>query len=67
MRGNSAQFSGPDLRRSIKIDLNLFALEPAKLLQNGDQFHFVVYGVQAQAQLGDQVMSIDQVRHDNLN
>ena len=62
------KFSGPGLTgwRTIEEDFHLFLFHSAKFLQDGDQFHLVVDRVQAQPQLGDEIMSVDQIRHIQL-
>ena len=49
--------------RAVKKDLQLAVLHSAELLQDGDQFHFIVDRIQAQAELGNEVMSIDEIGH----
>lgn len=66
--GHGAQLPGPGLihGRAIEEDFHLFLFPPAKFLQNRDQFHFIIDGVQAQSHLGDKVMSVDQIGHIQL-
>ncbi len=49
---------------AVKIDFQaLPASQPAVFLQDGNQLHFILHRIEPQAQLGDQVVSIDQVGH----
>src|SRR5271157_3362184 len=48
---------------AIEIHFDLDAASPAKFQQARDQVQFVVGLVQVQAQFGDQVMAVDQIRH----
>lgn len=66
MCGNGAQPASPGVGRwcSIEIDFYLSTVPPAKLLKDGDQFVFIVDGIETQTKFGDQVMSIDQIRHE---
>ena len=49
VRGHGTQLSRPGLSRwrSIEEDFHLLPLCSAEFLQDGDQFHFVIEGVQA--------------------
>jgi hypothetical protein len=51
--------------RSIKIDFDLLPFQPAKLLQDGDEFNFIIHRVEAQAKFGYEVMTVNKIRHGN--
>lgn len=65
VRGNGAHVSGSGVRRwcTVKIHIDRFAIPLVELLQDGDQFHFIIDRVESQSQLWYQVMSIDQIGH----
>ena len=65
MRFNGTQATGPSLTRwrAVEVDFHLLAVQSGKFLQDCYQFHFVIYGVQAQSYFWDQVVSVDKIGH----
>ncbi len=50
-------------RSAVEENLHLGTPQTAEFLQAGDELVFIIQRIQPQAEFGDQVMTINQVRH----